>query len=76
MAETEHIELVKATGLAIALIGVLLEGKAVVPKDEFSRRHDLLAGRTRPTSKGLGSARQVVRPPLVCPLDHAGAARL
>ena len=37
MAEPEHTELVQATGLAIALIGLLLEGKAVLPTGEFSR---------------------------------------
>lgn len=37
MAETEDSDLVEATGLAIALIGSLLEGRGLLPKGEFSR---------------------------------------
>ena len=37
MADTDHAALVEATGLAISLIGALLEGHAVLPKGEFSR---------------------------------------
>ena len=35
MAETEASDLVEATGLAIALIGSLLEGRGLLPKGEF-----------------------------------------
>ena len=37
MAQIEQSELVRATGLAVALIGLLLEGHAVLSKGEFSR---------------------------------------
>ena len=37
MAETEDSDLAEATGLAIALIGSLLEGRGLLPKGEFSR---------------------------------------
>lgn len=37
MDETENSELVQATGLAISLIGMLLEGREVLARGEFSR---------------------------------------
>lgn len=37
IADTEHNDLVQATGLAIALIGSLLEGRGLLPKGEFNR---------------------------------------
>ena len=37
MADPEHSDLVQATGLAIALIGSLLEGRGLLPKGELGR---------------------------------------
>lgn len=47
MADTDHGELVQATGMALSLIGMLLEGRAVLPKGEFSRHIANLAVVTR-----------------------------
>lgn len=37
MVKAENSELVQAAGLAISMIGMLLEGRDVLPKGEFSR---------------------------------------
>lgn len=38
MSDTDDDTLGQATGLAISMIGMLLEGRDVLPKGEFSRR--------------------------------------
>lgn len=43
MVETDNSDPVHATGLAISLIGVLLEGRDVLPRGEFSRHMANLA---------------------------------
>jgi hypothetical protein len=43
MVETDNSDLVHATGLAISLIGMLLEGREVLPKGEFNRHLGNLA---------------------------------
>ena len=43
MVETDNNDLVRATGLAISLIGMLLEGREVLPKGEFNRHMANLA---------------------------------
>ena len=71
MAEMEHTELVQATGLAIALIGLLLEGQAVLSQGEFSRHIANLAvvtGESDPVpgeilAQWAAIAAQVDRPP-------------
>ena len=54
MADTDHGELIHATGLAISLIGMLLEGRAVLPKGEFSRHIANLAEVTHEVDPGQG----------------------
>ncbi len=49
MADPEHSDLVQATGLAIALIGSLLEGRGLLPKGEFNRHLANLGQITRET---------------------------
>lgn len=46
MADTQHGELVQATGLALSMIGMLLEGQAVLARGEFSRHIANLAAVT------------------------------
>lgn len=43
MVETDNSDLVHATGLAISLIGMLLEGRELLPKGEFNRHMANLA---------------------------------
>lgn len=54
MAETEASDLVEATGLAIALIGSLLEGRGLLPKGEFSRHLANLGQVTGETNAAQG----------------------
>lgn len=54
MVETDNSELVQATGLAISLIGMLLEGREVLPKGEFSRHMANLARVTAETDPAQG----------------------
>ena len=49
MADPEHSDLVQAPGLAIALIGSLLEGRGLLPKGEFNRHLANLGQITRET---------------------------
>lgn len=50
MAETYSDDLVKATGLAVSLIGSLLEGAKVVPRGDFAQHLANLAAVTRETN--------------------------
>ena len=54
MAETEASDLVEATGLAIALISSLLEGRGLLPKGEFSRHLANLGQVTGETNAAQG----------------------
>lgn len=54
MAETEDSDLAEATGLAIALIGSLLEGRGLLPKGEFSRHLSNLGQVTGETDAAQG----------------------
>lgn len=54
MVEAENSELVQATGLAISMIGMLLEGREVLPKGEFSRHIANLAHVTGEIDPGQG----------------------
>ena len=54
MAETENSDLVEATGLVIALIGSLLEGRGLLPKGEFSRHLSNLGQVTGETEAAQG----------------------
>lgn len=49
MADPEPSDLVQATGLAIALIGSLLEGRGLLPKGELNRHLANLGQITRET---------------------------
>jgi hypothetical protein len=51
MDRTIENDLMQATGLAVSMIGVLLEGKGVLPAGEFSAQLALLAGITRETDR-------------------------
>ena len=52
--ETETSDLAQATGLAISLIGLLLEGRAILPKGEFGRHLANLAQVTAEVDVGQG----------------------
>lgn len=54
MNDTDTDDLVQATGLAIALLGSLLEGARVLPKGEFSRHMANLAIVTHETTPDQG----------------------
>jgi len=54
MGEAHEKDLMQATGLAVSLIGMLLEGKGVLPKGEFSQQLALLAGVTGETDRAQG----------------------
>lgn len=54
MADPEHSDLVQATGLVIALIGSLLEGRGLLPKGEFNRHLANLGQITRETNAAQG----------------------
>jgi hypothetical protein len=54
MVETDNSDLVHATGLAISLIGMLLEGREILPKGEFSRHMANLARVTADTDPAQG----------------------
>lgn len=54
MSDTNTDDLAEATGLAISLLGSLLEGADVLPAGEFSRHMANLAGVTRETAPEQG----------------------
>ena len=54
MLETDETPLAAATGLAIALIGLLLEGHDVLPQGEFGRHLTNLARVTQETDPPQG----------------------
>lgn len=58
MVETDDSDLVHATGLAIALIGMLLEGREVLPKGEFNRH---LANLARVTAEVEPAQGEILR---------------
>ena len=54
MSDMDTDDLAEATGLAVSLLGALLEGSDVLPDGEFSRHMANLASVTRETAPEQG----------------------
>lgn len=54
VSDTDRDDLIQATGLAVSLIGSLLEGAKVLPGGEFGRHMANLASVTRESDRAQG----------------------